>query len=224
MPEGDLDATAPVQPEASKIRYVLVGAAVGVGLALAGGALGLAAAEAAAGGAVGGTGTLMLAGSTAVAVDCLHGDTLVTMSERSKKKIQDVKVGDRILSYNKNKLVVKSVLEVKEGSSKTMRELLLQAPDASQFSIKATAGHPFWTTQKGWAVVSPDEARFDKSKPVKPLIVGDNLVLRGGKKAKLLKIGETMPTQRTYNLIIDGPGTFFVEGILSHSGLPSVKK
>ena len=73
-------------------------------------------------------------------------------------------------------------------------------------------------------MISPDDAHFDTSKPVKKLSVGDTLVLRSGAGAKLLKIGEVLPRQKTYNLAIDGPGTFFVEGILSHSGLPPPKK
>ena len=73
-------------------------------------------------------------------------------------------------------------------------------------------------------MISPDDAHFDASKPVKKLSVGDTLAFRSGAGAKLLKIGEALPRQKTYNLSIDGPGTFFVEGILSHSGLPPPKK
>ena len=143
------------------------------------------------------------------------------MADRSKKQIKDVKIGDNILSYNKAKLRVKTVVEVKDGLRNTMRELFLQAPDGKQFTIKATGGHPFFTKEKQWAVISPDDARFDASKPVKILAVGDTLVLRGGAGAKLVKVGDKLPThQKAYNLAIDGPGTFFVEGILSHSGLP----
>ena len=74
-------------------------------------------------------------------VDCLDGETSVTMADRAKKKIKDVKVGDKILSYNKGKLRVKTVVEVKEGQSNTMRELFLQTPDGKDFRIKATGGH-----------------------------------------------------------------------------------
>ena len=169
-------------------------------------------------------GTLGVLAQWAGLADCLHGDTLVTMADRSKKKIKDVKVGEKILNYNKGKLRVKTVLEVKESSSRTLRELLLQSADGKEFTIKATGGHPFYTKEKGWAVVSLDEGHFDKSKPVKELTIGETLVVRGDAGAKLVRIGEASPTQRTYNLIIDGPGTFFAEGILSHSGLPPPKK
>ena len=170
------------------------------------------------------TGTVATALVVMLAVgDCLDGDTVVTMADRSKKKIKDVKIGDKILSYNKGKLRVKTVGSVKEGSSNTMRQLFLQTPEGKDFTIKATGGHPFYTKDNKWAVISPDDAHFDTSKPVKKLEVGDTLVLRGGAGAKLVKIGERLPKQKTYNLIIDGPGTFFVEGILSHSGLPPPK-
>ena len=227
LPQGDLDATAPVQSEGgSGLPGLFV---LGVGVVSGGAAIALAGEAAVAVtvlraglGIFGAASTVT--GLTMMALgDCLDGETLVTMSDRSKKKIKDVKVGDKILSYNKNKLRVKTVTEVKEGSSNTMRELFLQAPDGKEFMIKATGGHPFYTKEKAWAVVSPDDAHFDASKPVKKLAVGDTLVLRGGAGAKLVKIGEVLPTQKTYNLAIDGPGTFFVEGILSHSGLPPKK-
>ena len=246
MPQGDLDATAPVQ-SASFNWWFWGGIAVAAVVVAAGGAMVLAAqaaaaeaaaaaaaaaaaeeaAAASAAAAAAGTG---VAGALAVGamllplVDCLDGETLVTMADRAKKKIKDVKVGDKILSYNKGKLRVKTVVEVKEGQSNTMRELFLQTPDGKDFRIKATGGHPFYTKEKDWAVISPDDAHFDASKPVKKLSVGDTLVFRSGAGAKLLKIGEVLPRQKTYNLAIDGPGTFFVEGILSHSGLPPPKK
>ena len=213
MPQGDLDATAPVQ-SASFNWWFWGGIAVAAVVVAAGGGMVLAAGVA---------GAFAFAGMFALG-DCLDGETLVTMADRSKKKIKDVKVGDKILSYNKGKLRVKTVVEVKEGQSNTMRELFLQTPDGKDFRIKATGGHPFYTKEKDWAVISPDDAHFDTSKPVKKLSVGDTLVLRSGAGAKLLKIGEVLPRQKTYNLAIDGPGTFFVEGILSHSGLPPPKK
>ena len=237
MPQGDLDATAPVQSKGINwwfwggVAATMVVAAAGGAMVVAAQAAAEAAAAAAATAAaedvaavvIGGAGAVGWALTLVALGDCLDGETLVTMADRSKKKIKDVKVGDKILSYNKNKLRVKTVTEVKEGSSNTMRELFLQAPDGKEFMIKATGGHPFYTKEKAWAVVSPDDAHFDASKPVKKLAVGDTLVLRGGAGAKLVKIGEVLPTQKTYNLAIDGPGTFFVEGILSHSGLPPKK-
>lgn len=228
MPQGDLDATAPVQSENGSWLPGLIVFGVGV-VATGGAALALAGEAAVAATALRVGLALFGAASTATGLvmmalgDCLDGETLVTMADRSTKKIKDVKKGDKILSYNKNKLRVRTVVEVEEGSSNTMRELFLQAVDGKEFMIKATGGHPFYTKEKAWAVISPDDAHFDASKPVKKLAVGDTLVLRGGAGAKLMKIGEVLPLQKTYNLAIDGPGAFFVEGILSHSGLPPKK-
>ena len=227
MPQGDLDATAPTQKEGVN-WWFWGGVAATAVVAATGGAMVLAAAaaeETAAAAIVGvvvGPAAQWTAGLVVVG-DCLDGDTVVTMADRSKKKIKDVKIGDKILSYNKGKLRVKTVGEVKQGSSNTMRQLFLETPEGKDFTIKATGGHPFYTKDNKWAVISPDDAHFDTSKPVKKLEVGDTLVLRGGAGAKLVKIGERLPKQKTYNLVIDGPGTFFVEGILSHSGLPPPK-
>lgn len=49
---------------------------------------------------------------------CLHGDTLIAMSDGTYKKIKDVSVGDSVLSYFNKRLVNKKVLNVFDNGIK----------------------------------------------------------------------------------------------------------
>ncbi|CAJ1446440.1 unnamed protein product, partial [Effrenium voratum] len=170
-------------------------------------------------------GSLVMTGLGMLALgDCLDGDTKITMSDRSQKKIQDLNAGDQILTFNKGKTKVKTILKVETGTSRNMRSITLRRTTGEAFSIKATEGHPFYTKANAWAVLDPSTARFDTSKPVASLGVGEEVILRRGNLAKVSGLAEVLPRQKTYNLQVDGPGTFFAEGILSHSGLPPLKK
>jgi len=219
-PTGDLDSNAPVMAPNAMAWLLTAGAFVAtlvvgtfLGMALRGLMV--------AGGAGAGVG-VAVAGTSMV--DCLDGDTMITLADRTKKRIKEVKEGDRILSFNHGKLKVKRVLEVKKGSSSNMRCLSVKDTLGKTRVVKATAGHPFFTKKHDWAVLDPDVAQLDKSKPVAKLSIGDALVMRGGKVAEVTKISDVLPRQETFNLVVDGPGVFFAEDILSHSGLPSATK
>ncbi|CAJ1443160.1 unnamed protein product, partial [Effrenium voratum] len=217
MPAGDLDATAPVK--ANEINWGRL--AVGAGLVVAAGAaVGITAALRVAMA----QGTTIAATGIFVAGDCLDGDALIIMSDRSQKKIKNMRAGDQILAFNAGKMKVKQVLKVETGKSSSMRALTLRRATGGEFIIKATAGHPFYTKANGWAVLDPVAGHFDKSKPVAKLAVGEELVLHRGNLAKVVDIGPLLQRQDTFNLHVDGPGTFFAEGILSHSGLPPLTK
>ncbi|CAK9036412.1 unnamed protein product [Durusdinium trenchii] len=205
MPKGDLNAIA---VESAGVNWLLVG----FGAAAAAVIAAVAAASAVLGAAVAYSFFTMNVGGW-------DGDMKVIMGDGSKKKIKDVKIGDQIQSFNKGKLQARPVVMIEENESSTMRELLLQTSDGSQFSIKATGEHPLYT-QKGWAVVAPQEGRF-KTSPEK-LRIGDTLFLCG-EDAKLIAIGDPLPLQKTYKLSMDGQSTLFVEGILGHSGLPPTR-
>ena len=99
-----------------------------------------------------------------------------------------------------------------------MRSIELKHGSGELFVIKATAGHPFYVKEHGWAVLDPKQASFVNAEFVEKLKIGDRLVLRSGQSASVVNISEPS-SGATFNLVIDGPGTFFVNDLLSHSGL-----
>ena len=129
MPREDLDATAPRQADSEwGWGWIVLGAGVAIVTVASGAAL-LSAAPAAAEGVAAAataeaaattatvssgfaTGSLVMTGLGMLALgDCLDGDTKITMSDRSQKKIQDLNAGDQILTFNKGKTKVKTILK-----------------------------------------------------------------------------------------------------------------
>ena len=88
-------------------------------------------------------------------------------------------------------------------------ELTLRDEDGTEFTLRSSGEHPFWTERDGWASVSELE-------------VGD--VLRGPDDApvELVGIVATDEVEVTYNLTVEGNHTFYVydadgEGLWGHN-------
>ena len=76
-----------------------------------------------------------------LALSCLDEDSPVAMSDGSYKKIKDVKVGDKVISYNevKRTLPINKVLNVWDRGYKESYKITLENGD----SVIATDDHPF---------------------------------------------------------------------------------
>lgn len=84
---------------------------------------------------------------------CFHSETKIKMSDNSYKKIIDVSVGDKIISYNeiKNKFEYDVVYKVYRNLSKSedMYELELENGEI----LKVTGNHKLLTKNRGWVEV-----------------------------------------------------------------------
>ena len=76
-----------------------------------------------------------------LALSCLDEDSPIAMSDGSYKKIKDVKVGDKVISYNevKRTLPINKVLNVWDRGYKESYKITLENGD----SVIATDDHPF---------------------------------------------------------------------------------
>ena len=76
-----------------------------------------------------------------LALSCLDEDSPIAMSDGSYKKIKDVKVGDKVISYNevKRTLPINKVLNVWDKGYKESYKITLENGD----SVIATDDHPF---------------------------------------------------------------------------------
>ena len=202
LPSGDVNSIAPI--ESTDIASPLIWG----GIAVVATVTAVIASVLAVGATVGAIFSTM-------AGEGLHGDMRVMMAEGSPKKIRDIKIGDEIWTFNEGQLFAKPVTMIQECPSRSMHELHLETPAGKAFSVKATARHPFFT-KGGWAMLCPDEG---DGEPLK-LKRGDMLA---GVEARLVQISRFRLCENAYKLGIDGPGTLFVEGVLSHSGLPPQK-
>jgi len=90
----------------------------------------------------------------AVCIDeCLHPDTLITMEDFSKKKIKNIKKGEKVWTYNKDKNIyeIKEIDFVYKNLSKNNQMFEIEMEDGSILNI--TGNHKVLTKENGWVRV-----------------------------------------------------------------------
>ncbi|WP_405977324.1 ricin-type beta-trefoil lectin domain protein [Streptomyces sp. NBC_00158] len=132
--------------------------------------------------------------------NCFPAGTLVKMADGSTKKIEDLQVGDEVLSSDpesgeRRSSTVTSLLQ--QAGQKELSSLSLETVDGTQELI-ATTGHPFW---------SPSEQAWINAGDIQP---GSTLLTDSGQS---LKVTENKPFTQvitTYNLTVADLHTYYV--------------
>ncbi len=153
---------------------------------------------------------------------CFPGYTLIDMADGSKKQIKDVKVGEKVLSYDlsAHRLTSATVIELESP----MREALYEINGL----INVTDEHPFYTKKKngilGWSSIDKEKGRLDligseiEGEEVYNLEVGDYLFTNKEKWIKVETIKYFPGDIKTYNLkTINKYHKFFANGFLVHN-------
>ena len=148
--------------------------------------------------------------------------TLVSMADGSFKPIEEVKMGDKVLSWDFNlkkavPALVKSTWSDYEGNIYLIK--------TEKNEIKATFVHPFWTKEVGWASIDPDETFKNYGLKLEKLKVGYHLMDTNGKWIRINSILEKPGKEKTYNLNgIEGYHNYFAGGVLVHNKIecPSI--
>lgn len=124
-------------------------------------------------------------------------ETLVLMADGTRKPIQDVKLGDRVMATDPvtgERGPRKVVDLIRHGGLHTMVAVRL----ADGTTIDATDRHPFWVESRGEWVDAID------------LQPGDVLVTAAGKRLTVATAGISTQNLRAYNLSVEGLHTYFV--------------
>jgi hypothetical protein len=84
---------------------------------------------------------------------CFVAGTRITMSDGSSKKIENINVGDKILTYNinKNKIEVGSV----ENIVTPLHSKLIELEFDNNITNTNTLDHPYYVKNKGWCSFDP---------------------------------------------------------------------
>eukprot|EP00928_Gymnodinium_smaydae_P025559 TRINITY_DN20312_c0_g2_i1.p1 TRINITY_DN20312_c0_g2~~TRINITY_DN20312_c0_g2_i1.p1 ORF type:complete len:494 (-),score=70.41 TRINITY_DN20312_c0_g2_i1:86-1567(-) len=139
--------------------------------------------------------------------DCFDGTAEVLLPNRTQKRIVDIVEGDLVLSFNKGVFRVKKVLSrMSSDESPAMSRIRFRLPSGELGSISTTGGHPLWVSDRGWCVAQ--EIKAD-----------DVLVHHTGAAARVVAIEPHRCEGSPLNLVVDGPGTFFVNNILVHTNM-----
>lgn len=146
---------------------------------------------------------------------CFLAGTKVIMSDGSLKNIEDIKIGDKILSYNektKNNEIQK-VLDLEQP----IRDHYYEVKFEDGSILKVTDEHPMFT-KNGWASINPlNSLIYDKFLTVK-LNIANEILTKDGTWNKIINMQRFDGNVQTYNLKeISNTHTFYVEGLLTHN-------
>jgi len=135
---------------------------------------------------------------------CFPAGTMITMADGSLKAIENVQLGEEVLSYNTHSGEARAgtVLELESPVREGL--YLIEFDDGS--TIEVTNEHPFYTTKAdgtvGWSSIIPEET-YKETKTidnVMELVVGDMVLTVDDYWTEILSIVYNEGTVQTYNL------------------------
>ncbi len=159
------------------------------------------------------------AGSCYSSGSCFLPGTKITLSNGNIKNIEDINVGDKILTYDEkiNKFNNQEVLELENPIRNHYYTMFL-----SDFSsIKLTDEHPIYSKidgEKTWASINPSNTLKYDDLEVEKLSIGDRVFTENNDFKMIISLIKTYGKVQTYNLkSISNTHTFFANGILVHN-------
>ena len=147
-------------------------------------------------------------------VHCLAKGTQITMSDNTLKAIEELKIGDKILSYNKESKHYE-ISVIKELASQFHKDLVtIEFSNGTQ--ITCTKDHPFLLNNLKWSSINPYKTKMDYE-------INNVVELKLGSKIKslqhsleIIKINEIDGVQKTYTIVnLDKNNTFIANGIIT---------
>ena len=153
---------------------------------------------------------------------CFVKGTKVTMRDYSQKNIEDVEIGDLVLTYDiENKELVRGVVL---RTSSPVNENFVRITFEDGTINENVLDHPYWVVGKGWSSVRPDWTKETHKMDCEQLNVGD-VCLKSIEDDKLIeqkitKIKKFDKEQITYNLTIENTENYFANDILVHNKDP----
>jgi len=143
-------------------------------------------------------------------VSCFPAGTKILMGDGSEKNIEDVSVGDMVMSYDDGN-VASEVLEIESPVSDNMYTLAFD--DGSE--LRVTKDHPLMTAD-GWKAIEPASSTADVELSGS-LGVGDEIFTSEGAYKALVDISFEAGSFQTYNLKSVENKNFFADGVLAHN-------
>ena len=151
---------------------------------------------------------------------CVAEDSLISMADGTQKQIKDIKVGDKVLSYNTTTRKVEQT--VVQSLTKVIRRDIVHITFADGSYIKITPDHPMFS-ERGWIAYSTEDG--ENTYPEVELEkqgtqIGDmilSLSLLFDKEIVDMKYitGETIPV---YTFTVDNNHNYFAQSVLIHNG------
>lgn len=144
---------------------------------------------------------------------CFPAGTKITMADGSYKNIEDINVGDKVLSYNiENK-------EFRSWKVKVLERPIVHIYNINNGLIKTSRDHPFYIKKQdgrtGWSAIEPLQNAFRISGEILNIEVGDQLFTSDGKWITIKEISYNSSAVQTYNILsYRGNKNYFANDLL----------
>ena len=146
---------------------------------------------------------------------CFPAGIEVLMGDGEKKNIEEVMVGDKVVSEKETgERVLSQVVEL----DRPIRHEMCKLEFSSGKQLKLTDEHPLLTKQ-GWKAIDSEKTLQDNPDLlVEKMLAGDEVKRVNGDWDEIVNMGCWSEENQTYNLILDGGvNTYFADGFLAHN-------
>ena len=150
---------------------------------------------------------------------CFPAGTEVIMGDNTQKNIEDVIVGDEVMSFNEETKTneVKKVIGLKQPIHNDM----VKYKYSNQTEVTSTFDHPFYIDGFSLASYSPDltTERYELGREISKIKVGDLVYVTNGVSQTAIASIEELPTEdvQTYIISVEDNHNFYANGILVHN-------
>jgi hypothetical protein len=151
---------------------------------------------------------------------CFVANTLITLPDYTQIRIDNIKVGDTVLSYNEETGEILTSIVIKVSTP--VKRDIVKHTLSNSIEIEAARNHPFWVVGKGWSSYAPSITKKDHDMDVEQLEQGDILLTQEGTEVVLVKMefDENREYEVVYNIALDGHYTYYANSILVHNKTP----
>jgi hypothetical protein len=147
---------------------------------------------------------------------CFVKGTKISMSDNTIKNIEDVKIGDIVITYNEETKLQEPGEVI--GIASPLKSNIVEYKLSNDIIIKSTTCHPYWAVNKGWSSFNPLLTKELYDFDVEQIEESDILLTIDNKEVIVDKITELITKKvMTYNLKILGNHTYYANGILVHN-------
>ena len=145
---------------------------------------------------------------------CFPAGTTITMSSGQKKNIEEVKVGDSVLSQDENGQKTVSVVE---DLITPVSDNMCEIGFSDNSILEVTKSHPLYT-DSGWRAIDSKASNLENPGVlVSDLSIGNKMLKEDGSELQINTIACRSEKVQTYNLTVDNSHTFFANGFLVHN-------
>ena len=147
---------------------------------------------------------------------CFVIGTLITMSDGTYKRIEDIEIGDEIKSFDiENGEFMNSVVEKIHSP---IHDNIVEYVFENDNKLKGTDDHPIWIREKGWCSSNPEKTLSNYDIEVSRIELGDKVLSDEFSYNKLVEIRYTNEKLQTYNIEkLSNNDTYFAGKVLVHN-------